>query len=87
MELVCKPKEVAVCPHRSDLTSRPQTRDRTRQVRTLCHGLFYILYSWKIWWRIKFGSFKLAVYITTAKLKSAKISYSHIYDPVPNHQL
>ena len=36
-----------------------------------------ILYSRKIWRRIKFGS--LAVYITTAKLKSAKISYSHIY--------
>ena len=31
-----------------------------------------ILYSWKYWWGIKFVG--LAVYITTAKLKSAKIS-------------
>ena len=37
----------------------------------------YIPYSRKIWRGIKFGG--LAVYITTAKLKSAKISYSHIY--------
>ena len=36
-----------------------------------------ILYSWKIWQEIKFGS--LAVYITNAKLRSAKISYSHIH--------
>ena len=36
-----------------------------------------IPYSRKIWRGIKFGG--LAVYITTAKLKSAKISYSHIY--------
>ena len=36
-----------------------------------------IPYSRKIWQGIKFGG--LAVYITTAKLKSAKISYSHIY--------
>ena len=36
-----------------------------------------IPYSWKIWREIKFGS--LAVYITTAKLKSAEISYLHIY--------
>ena len=34
-------------------------------------------YSRKIWRGIKFGG--LAVYITTAKLKPAKISYSHIY--------
>ena len=38
---------------------------------------FIIPYSRKIWRGIKFGG--LAVYITTAKLKSAKISYSHIY--------
>ena len=37
----------------------------------------YHNYSRKIWQGIKFGS--LAVYSTTAKLKSAKISYSHIY--------
>ena len=36
-----------------------------------------IQYSRKIWRRIKFGC--LVVYITTAKLKSAKISYSHVY--------
>ena len=36
-----------------------------------------ILYSRKIWWGIKLGG--LAVYITTVKLKFAKISYSHIY--------
>ena len=36
----------------------------------------HIPYSRKIWWGIKFGG--LAVYITIAKLKSAKISYSHI---------
>ena len=34
-------------------------------------------YSRKIWRGIKFGG--LAVFTTTAKLKSAKISYSHIY--------
>ena len=33
-------------------------------------------YSQKIWREIKFGG--LAVYITSAKLKSAKISYLHI---------
>ena len=33
-----------------------------------------MLYSWKLWWGIKFGSF----FFLTAKLKSAKISYSHI---------
>ena len=37
----------------------------------------HILYSRKIWWGIKFGN--LTVYITTAKLKSAKIFYLHIY--------
>ena len=43
-------------------------------------------YSWKIWRGIKFDN--LVVYITTAKLKSAKIS-THIYmygDPVLNRQ-
>ena len=35
-----------------------------------------ILYSWKVWWQTKFGG--LAVYITTTKLKSAKISSLHI---------
>ena len=43
-------------------------------MRKICPNV--LLYSWKFWWGIKFGS--LAVYITTAKLKSAKISYSHI---------
>ena len=38
--------------------------------------LYLIPYSWKIWRGIKLGS--LAVYITTAKLKSAKMSYLHI---------
>ena len=42
MELVCKPKEVAVFPDRSDLTSPLQTRDRTRRVRTFCL-LIYVL--------------------------------------------
>ena len=41
----------------------------------LGHGL---LYSRKIGRRIKFGD--LVVYITTAKLISAKFSYSHICD-------
>ena len=36
-----------------------------------------ILYSRKIWRGIKLGG--LVIYITTAKLKSAKISYSYIY--------
>ena len=36
-----------------------------------------IPYSQKIWREIKFGG--LVVYITIAKLKSAKISYSYIY--------
>ena len=40
-------------------------------------GSNYIPYSWKIRREIKFGS--LAVYVTTAKLKSAKLSYSHIW--------
>ena len=46
-----------------------------------------ILYSWKIWRGIKLGG--LAVFITTAKLKSTKIP-THIYtygDPVPNRQI
>ena len=34
-------------------------------------------YSRKTWWGIKFGG--LVVYTTTAKLKSTKTSYSHIY--------
>ena len=34
-----------------------------------------IPYSRKIWWGIKFGGW--VVYITTAKLRSTKISYSH----------
>ena len=36
-----------------------------------------IPYSQKIWWGIKFGG--LAVRLATAKLKSANISYLHIY--------
>ena len=40
-----------------------------------------IPYSRKIWRGTKFGG--LAVYITTAKLKSAKISYSHIRMAIP----
>ena len=36
-----------------------------------------IPYSRKIWQGIKFGG--LAVYFATAKLKSASISFSHIY--------
>ena len=36
-----------------------------------------IPYSRKIWWGIKFGG--LAVYHNNRQLKSAKISYSHIY--------
>ena len=39
-------------------------------------SLSNIPYSWKIWRGNKFGG--LAVYITTAKLKFVKISYSHI---------
>ena len=39
--------------------------------------LIYIPYSRKIWRGIKFGG--LVVYITTAKLKSTKLFYSHIY--------
>ena len=45
--------------------------------KCMCNFLSWIQYSWKIWRGIKFGG--LAVYITTAKLKSAKISYLHIY--------
>ena len=36
-----------------------------------------ILYSWKIWWGVKFGG--LVVCFATTKLKSANIPYSHIY--------
>ena len=46
------------------------------------------MYSRKIWRGIKFDG--LAVNVTTAKLKSAKISYSHIHmygNPVPNRQI
>ena len=39
-------------------------------------SMWLILYSRKIWWGIKFGG--LVGYVTTTKLKSAKISYSHI---------
>ena len=58
--------------------------------RDVMKNLDYTPYSQKILWGIKFGG--VAVYITTAKLKSAKISYSHIYnytygDPVPNRQI
>ena len=48
----------------------------------------HMQYNRKIWRQIKLGG--LAVYTTTTKLKSAKISYSHIYtygDPVPNRQI
>ena len=53
---------------------------RTNYLVLLCHPfsqLVYILNSRKFWWGIKFGS--LVVYVTIAKLKSAKISYSDIY--------
>ena len=43
----------------------------------LCFNTLCIPYSWKIWRGIIFGD--LAVYITTTKLKSAKISCLHIY--------
>ena len=43
-----------------------------------CNFLIIIPYSRKIWQGIKFGG--LAVYVITAKLKSAKISYLHIYN-------
>ena len=42
------------------------------------HVLVHVLTVWpEIWHGIKFGG--LAVYITTTKLKFAKISYLHIY--------
>ena len=41
------------------------------------HNHTIIPYSPKFWWGIKFGS--LAVSCATTKLKSANISYSHIY--------
>ena len=55
---------------------------------------YIVPYSWKIWRVIKFGS--LAVYITIAKLKFAKLSYLHIHmymyntyfgDPIPKRQI
>ena len=49
----------------------------TQQYNSRNAAVDVIPYSRKIWRRIKFGG--LAVYITTAKLKSAKISYSHTY--------
>ena len=44
-----------------------------------------IPYSRKIWRGIKFGG--LAVRLATAKLKSAKMSYSHIYVWRPRSEL
>ena len=44
--------------------------DRVKKQRDLAE---VIPYSWKIW---RFGG--LHVYVTTAKLKSAKMSYLHI---------
>ena len=48
VKLVCKPKEVAVCPDRSDLTPPLQTHDRTRRVRTFCLSIIrtYFLLAW-----------------------------------------
>ena len=45
------------------------------------HRGLLVRYSRKIWRGIKFGG--LAVYITTTKLKSAKISYLHICMEIP----
>ena len=64
--------------------SRPIPRDITYtytksvyyQKRT-CSSTRNIPYSWKIWRGIKFDG--LAVCFATAKLKSVKISHSHIY--------
>ena len=49
--------------------------------------LNYILYSRKIWRWNKFGD--MAVYLATAKLKSANTLYLHYTygDPLPNRQL
>ena len=51
--------------------------------------LVVIPYSQKIWRGIKFGG--LAVYVITAKLKSAKKLPTHILhmygDPVPNRKI
>ena len=55
---------------------REGVRERVRE-REGGGGGTCIPYSRKIWRGIKFGG--LTVYITTTKLKSAKIFYSHIY--------
>ena len=48
VELVCKLKEVGVWSNHSDLTPPPQTRDRTRRVRTLLSVIIhtYFLLAW-----------------------------------------
>ncbi|MCG8625802.1 MAG: hypothetical protein MJE68_27875 [Proteobacteria bacterium] len=56
-----------LCKNLEDIVEYFQVKRKT---------LIELLYSWKIWWGIKFGD--LAVYITTTKLKFAKISYSHV---------
>ena len=43
VELICKPKEVAVWPDCSDLSPSAQTHDRTRRVRTLLSVITYLL--------------------------------------------
>ena len=59
---------------------RERGREKREKERMLFPASDKLPYSWK------FGS--LVVYITTTKLKSAKISYSHTYgDPVPNRQI
>ena len=42
-------------------------------------SLLDILYGRKIWRGTKFGCLVVYMYITTAKLKSAKVSYLHTY--------
>ena len=48
------------------------------RVQTLADLGNNVPYSRKYWRGIKFGSLAVYMYITTAKLKPAKISYSHI---------
>ena len=62
---------------KSLLSPSPKWREETCLVLTTGGKATLVLYSRKIWRGIKFGG--LAVYMTTAKLKSAKISYLHIY--------
>ena len=58
-----------LCLMHQDLSLLSSSQSQTPSLR-LRHRIYTLPYSWKFWWGIKFGG--LVVYVTTAKLKSAK---------------